>query len=289
MVRHRRAAIIRSMRPAAEPASESPDWPLIAPGDPPPYTLANEGGRAALLLVCDHASHATPRGLDRLGLDPSALARHIAWDIGAEQLARALAQRFDAPAVIAGYSRLLVDNNRALDDVTSIVAASDGVTIPGNRDLSAADRALRVRSFFNPYHGAIGERLEEFRRRALVPAFLSIHSFTPVMNDVPRPWHVGVLWDRDPRIAVPLLERLKATDGVCVGDNLPYSGRHPADYTVARHAERAGLPHVCIEVRQDLIDTPAGAERWTEILGSALTPILADPHLHRGWRTQNSA
>jgi predicted N-formylglutamate amidohydrolase len=277
------------MPPAAGPASEISRWPLIAPGDPQPFTLANANGRAALLLVCDHASPAIPRALDDLGIEEAARRRHIAWDIGAETLARDLAARFDAPAVIAGYSRLLIDNNRALHDPTSIVTTSDGVEIPGNRDLTETDRAQRVQSFFEPYHAAIAERLESFRLRALVPAFLSIHSFTPVMNGAERPWHIGVLWDRDPRMAVPLLERLRATGEVCVGDNLPYSGRHPADYTVARHAERVGLPHVCIEVRQDLIDTPAGAARWTELLAGALTPILQDPHLHRGWRTQNTA
>jgi len=274
------------MKTAAEPTSLTPDWPLIGPGDPPPYTLANPSGRAPLLLVCDHASRGVPRVLRGLGLDEAALSRHIAWDIGAENLTRALVQHFDAPAVIAGYSRLLIDNNRALDDATSIVEVSDRTPIPANRKLTAADRELRVRCFFEPYHGAVAQRLEDFRRRAVVPAFLSIHSFTPVMNDTPRPWHVGVLWDRDPRIAVPLLERLTATGEVTVGDNLPYSGRHPADYTVARHAERAGLPHVCIEVRQDLIDSPPGVARWSAILAAALTPILTDPHLHRDWRKQ---
>ncbi len=275
------------MNPAAELASGTSNWPLIGPGDPPPFSLANVAGRASLLLVCDHASRAVPRAMQALGLDESALVRHIAWDIGAEELTRSLAKRFDAPAVIAGYSRLLIDNNRSLQDPTSIVTRSDGVVIPANRDLGASDRERRVRSFFEPYHAAVHERLEDFRRRALVPAFLSIHSFTPVMNDRPRPWQVGVLWDRDPRIAVPLLARLQASGEVSVGDNLPYSGRHPADYTVARHAERAGLPHVCIEVRQDLIDAPAGVARWSTILAEALTPILADPHLHKGWRNQD--
>jgi predicted N-formylglutamate amidohydrolase len=289
MVRHPRTVIIHSMRPAAEPASESPHLPLLAPGDPPPFTVANREGPAPFLLVCDHASNAIPRALGSLGLDAAALERHIAWDIGADALARRLAQCFDAPAVIAGYSRLVIDNNRALDDPSSILATSDGVVIPGNLEVTATQRERRMHSIFEPYHQAIAARLDEFRRRAIMPAFLSIHSFTPVMNDEPRPWQVGVLWDRDPRIAVPLLERLQAIEGLCVGDNMPYSGRHPSDYTVARHAERAGLPHVCIEVRQDLIDHPAGAERWADILASVLTPILADPHLHRGWRTQNSA
>lgn len=267
------------MKTATETTVQPEDWPLIGPGDPPPYTFFNSAGRAPWLLVCDHASRVVPRALDELGLAQADLARHIAWDIGAADLTRSLAQRFDAPAVLAGYSRLVIDNNRALDDATSIVATSDGTAIPGNRDLAAAQRAERVHAIFEPYHRAIDARLEEFRRRSIVPALLSIHSFTPVMNGNARPWHVGVLWDRDARIAVPLMEDLAASEEVTVGDNLPYSGRHPADYTVARHAERAGLPHVCIEVRQDLIETPQGVERWSELLARSLAPILNGPNL----------
>lgn len=262
------------MRSAAEPTSNASSCPLIGPSDPPPFTLFNPGGAAPLLFVCDHASRAFPRALGSLGLASEVARRHIAWDIGAADLARELAHRFDAPAVLAGYSRLVIDCNRAPTDTTSIATESDGQVIPGNASLDAEGRKLRVQCFFEPYHAAIAARLAQFRRAAVVPAFLSIHSFTPVMNGTPRPWHVGVLWDRDARIAGPLLEGLRARPELCVGDNLPYSGRHPADHTVALHAESAGLPHVCIEVRQDLIDAPAGVERWGRILGETLAPVL---------------
>lgn len=271
--------------PAVQPGLQETDTrtianSLVGPGDPPSFQVANPEGRAALLLVCDHASRQFPAAMRALGLPEAATLQHIAWDIGAADLTRALARRFDAPAVLAGYSRLLIDCNRALTDATSIVSISDGIPIPGNAGLPPEAGAMRVRSFFEPYHGAVAAKLEEFRRRAIVPAFLSIHSFTPVMNGAERPWHVGVLWDRDARIARPLLERLGNRRDVVVGDNLPYSGRHPADYTVARHAERAGLPHVAIEVRQDLLAVAASVEHWSGILQEALQPILADPHLH---------
>jgi predicted N-formylglutamate amidohydrolase len=268
------------MRSALESALQNDDSSLIGPSDPPPFNLLNVSGKAALLLVCDHASRAFPTALERLGLTSEHTARHIAWDIGAASLTRVLGRLFDAPAVLAGYSRLLVDCNRAPEDPTSIVANSDGVPVPGNQKVSESDRAERLRSVFEPYHRAIELRLDEFRRREVIPAFISMHSFTPVMGSEPRPWNIGVLWDRDPRIAVPLLERLRAIDGLTVGDNLPYSGRHPADYTVARHAERARLPHVCIEVRQDQIETAAGVKRWAELLYGVLQPILLDPGLH---------
>ncbi len=269
------------MRSAAESSASHSTYPLIAAGDPPPYIEFNPHGRAPLLLVCDHASREFPGGLARLGLTAAAARRHIAWDIGAAELTRALAPLFDAPALLAGYSRLLIDCNRALTDPSSIVAASDGEVIPGNRRLTSIERELRARSFFEPYHAAIGLKLDEQRRRRLVPALVSVHSFTPVMGNEKRPWHVGVLWDRDPRIAVPLLERLRAVGGLMVGDNLPYSGRHPADYTVARHAESARLPHVCLEIRQDEIKSAAGVARWARIIADALGPILAEPALHR--------
>ncbi len=268
------------MRSAAESTSNATAYPLIGAGDPPPYSVFNAEGRAPLLLVCDHASREFPAALARLGLSKAATQRHIAWDIGAVELTRALARTFDAPAVLAGYSRLLIDCNRSLSDPSSIVAASDGELIPGNRRLTSLDRELRARSFFEPYHEAITQRLEELRRRRLIPALLSIHSFTPTLGKEPRPWHVGVLWDRDARIAVPLLERLRAVEGLVVGDNLPYSGRHPADYTVARHAESVRLPHVCLEVRQDEIQRAAGVARWARIIADALGPIIMEPALH---------
>jgi predicted N-formylglutamate amidohydrolase len=269
------------MRSAAESSAAHCHHPLIAPGDPPPYSEFNPAGRAPFLLVCDHASNAFPSGMTRLGLTEEATRRHIAWDIGARELTLALARLFDAPALLAGYSRLVIDCNRALTDPGSILAASDGEVIPGNRRLTSIERELRARCFFEPYHAAIALKLDELRRRKAGPAFISVHSFTPVMGNEQRPWQVGVLWDRDPRIAVPLLERLRKVAGLMVGDNLPYSGRHPADYTVARHAESARLPHVCLEIRQNELESPAGVGRWARIIADALGPILAEPALHR--------
>jgi predicted N-formylglutamate amidohydrolase len=257
--------------------------PLLGPGDPPPFEVHHPAGRASLLLACDHASRAFPAALGRLGLPDEATWRHIAWDIGAAELTRALAARLDAPAVLAGYSRLVVDCNRRLEDPTCFAAVSDGQRVPGNEHLGEADRRRRAAACYEPYHKAIAQRLHAYAHAGVVPALVAIHSFTPVYGTQARPWNVGILWDRDPRIAVPLLERLRAEPGLVVGDNEPYSGRHPADYTIDRHAESAGLPHVCIEVRQDELLTPAGVARWAEILGRALGDILAQPGVHAIW------
>ena len=262
-------------------AASGKDYPLIEPGDPEPFELLNpERATCGALLVCDHASQALPRALGQLGLDAFALQRHIAWDIGAGMMTRSLASYLQVPAVLAGYSRLVVDCNRSLDDPTAFRAYSDGDFVPGNHGLTPRDKELRAQSFYWPYHHAIGELINTVRSRRIAPAIIAIHSFTPFFNEADRPWQIGVLWDTDPRIPVPLMRKLRA-GGIRVGDNQPYSGRAPSDFTIDHHAEAAGLPHASIEVRQDLIDSAAGVERWTQILGDALGDILAEPSLYQ--------
>lgn len=255
---------------------------LLAPDDPPPFEVLHRERAAPLLLVCDHASRAVPRALGQLGLADSELMRHIGWDIGAASVTRRLGDLLDARAVLAGYSRLVIDCNRGLGDVTSIPAVSDGIPVPGNVDLTPAARVARVNACFRPYHDAIAAQLAEFAARGVVPVIFSVHSFTPIMNGKERPWHVGVLWDRDTRVPVPLIAELAAADPRrIVGDNEPYSAREPASFTIRTHAEAAGLPHASIEIRQDLIDTPAGAAYWADALAAALAPILAKPEIYR--------
>jgi predicted N-formylglutamate amidohydrolase len=254
-------------------------YPLIGPGDPPPYSTYNDHGQAPLLLVADHASPYFPAAMHQLGLADWVLERHVAWDIGSDQLTRFLADELDAQAVLAGFSRLIVDPNRRLDDPTAFIEVSDGIAIPGNLDLDEEQKSLRAQCFFKPYHDAIAARLERYHSRGIVPAFIAVHTCTPVFDRVVRPWHVGIMWDRDPRIAVPLMENLRRMDGICIGDNEPYSGRHPHDFTIDFHAEPAGLPHVGIEVRQDLVSDEDGARKWAGILAHALAPVLADETL----------
>jgi predicted N-formylglutamate amidohydrolase len=259
--------------------------PLLDADEQPPCSVVNAGGQAPALLVCDHASNVVPRVLNDLGLEPWVLQRHVAYDIGASALTARLAERLDAPAVMAGYSRLVIDLNRSLEDPTSMPEQSDGIEIPGNRGLDAQARGRRVRALFTPYREAIDRELHRRQAEVRAPALIAVHSFTPELQGHQRPWQIGILWDKDPRIPVPLMERLRARhEGLVVGDNLPYSGKHPADYTIDHHGEAAGLPHVSIEVRQDLIDDAAGAERWAGILFEALQPILSDPALYQPWQ-----
>jgi predicted N-formylglutamate amidohydrolase len=219
--------------------------------------------------------------MDRLGLEELATWQHIAWDIGAGELARGLADTLDAPAVLAGYSRLIVDCNRHPDDPQAFRRESDGWAIPGNAALSEFERRTRLACFFDPYHEAIAALLAGFRVRGVVPMVISVHTFTPAMGGVARPWHIGVLWDKDEPSARRLLAGLGSVPGLVVGDNEPYSGKHPSDFSVEHHAEQAGLPHVCIEVRQDTLESPAGVERWIRRLAPLLRDIVSDPELRR--------
>ncbi|HLY58851.1 MAG TPA: N-formylglutamate amidohydrolase [Stellaceae bacterium] len=270
--------------PARSPGASDgrdPGPPLLGPGDPPPVRIVHPGGKASVLVVCDHAANAVPRALGTLGLDPARLAEHIGWDIGAAAVAERLAQRLDAPSISTGFSRLVIDCNRAFNDPSLIPEVSDNVPVPGNRGLRTAEREARIAAFHRPYHEAITECVAGFGRRGIVPAIVSIHSFTPRMNGEDRPWHVGVLWDRDPRMALPLIANLAQGGGIAVGDNQPYSARSPQGYTMAQHALAHGLPHVLIEIRQNEIADDAGAERYADLIERALRPILADPQLYR--------
>jgi predicted N-formylglutamate amidohydrolase len=249
---------------------------LLQPGDPPPFEIVNQDGAGRVILIADHAGRAIPRALGSLGVGPAELARHIAWDIGIGEVTRRLARDLDAPAILGGYSRLVIDCNRKLGNPTSIPQESDGTAVPGNCGLSPEDRRRRAEEIHAPYHRAIAHMIEARRRAGPAPALVSMHSFTPVMDGFERPWHVGVLWNRDPRLPVPLIERLRADGALCVGDNEPYSGRDEQGYSIVVHGEALGLPYALIEIRQDLIDTSAGAAAWADRLAAALKEILAE-------------
>src|SRR4051812_43230144 len=222
-----------------------------------------------LLLLCDHASNALPEGL--LGLDPILLATHIAHDIGAAAVTRTLAAAYGAPAFLGVWSRLLIDLNRGADDPTLVMKLSDGSIIPGNRHANGDEVARRIAAFHAPYHAAIAGALDGMGDRAVV---ISMHSFTPAWKGRPRPWDVGVLYDRDRRLADPLMARL-AEAGFVVGDNEPYSGALEGD-TLYQHGTWRGLPHALIEIGQDLIASDAAAQAFAGRLKPVLDAALAD-------------
>ncbi len=234
---------------------------------------------AGVLVIADHASNAMPAEYGALGMPAAELRRHIAYDIGVEVLARTLAARLGCPAVLSRFSRLLIDPNRGDDDPTLVMRLADGVIVPGNARVDAAELRRRQERFTLPYHAAIAGTLDRMAASGVVPALLSVHSFTPEMRGRARPWHVGVLWDSDPRLPLPLLAALRADPGLVIGDNEPYDGALEGD-SMSRHATARGLAHALIEVRQDLIAKDADAVRWGEKLAALLEPILAQPDMH---------
>ena len=249
--------------------------------DPRPDSFEELPGtlQSGLLILCDHASNRIPPEYGNLGLPRSELERHIAYDIGVAPLGRALAGRFAAPAILTCFSRLLIDPNRGEDDPTLIMRLSDGAVVPGNARIGEAERAARVERFYRPYHRAIASRVDDMLAAGSPPAILSIHSYTPVWKGARRPWHAGILWDRDPRFAVPVLEGLRAEAGLRIGDNEPYDGALAND-TMYRHATKRGLAHILVEVRNDLIATPAGVLEWADRLEPIVRRTLENAELH---------
>ncbi len=241
--------------------------------------LENAEGRAPCLVLCDHATNRVPRRLRGLGLSTAELERHIAHDIGALAVSQRLSALLDAPLLWAGYSRLVIDPNRHLADPTSIPLVSDGTFVPGNEDLSEADRALRAEALFWPYHRLVEGAISESLRRGQVPLVVGVHSFTPVYEGVARPWDLGLLTDTDRRATEPLLAYLRQFDDSLVGDNEPYSATSPRGYTFDVHVLPQGLPHVLIELRQDLIADAAGAAAWANRLAPGIKELLARPDL----------
>jgi predicted N-formylglutamate amidohydrolase len=230
------------------------------------------------LVTCDHAGNAVPGwiGGGSLGLTPADMARHIAWDPGAAGVTRALAEALDSPAVLATFSRLVIDPNRGEDDPTLIMQVSDGTVIEGNRGLSAEGRAERLARLYHPYHAAC----TRLAARRPDTAICAVHSFTPQLRGrPPRPWQVGILHSpRDSRLALALIARLGGERDLCVGDNEPYAGHLPGD-AIDRHALAHGRPNVLVELRQDLIATPADQAAWAARLAPILVSVLQESGL----------
>ncbi|MEE8632980.1 MAG: N-formylglutamate amidohydrolase [Methyloceanibacter sp.] len=233
-----------------------------------------------LLVICDHAENTIPADYHTLGLRHDDLHRHIAFDLGAAGVSAGLAEALGAPAVLSRFSRLLIDPNRGLEDPTLIMQLSDGLVVPGNAALGAAEIEARIERFYRPYDLAVQRAVEAGITAGKPPAILSVHSFTQAWKGVPRPWAVSVLWDRDPRFSLPLLEGLRTIPDVGVGDNVPYSGQLQGD-TLYRHATMRGLAHALIELRQDLIFGAEGQAEWAGHLARVVRDVLGSaPGLH---------
>jgi predicted N-formylglutamate amidohydrolase len=256
------------------------DAQLLATDEPAPVRVLRAGGASDLFLTADHAGRAIPRQLGRLGVPESELTRHIAWDVGIRGVTERLSAAFDATAVFQTYSRLVIDCNRAPGVPGSIPEISEQTPIPGNVGLTQTARDARGAEIFNPYHDRITSLLDARATAGRRTVYIAMHSFTPTFKGESRAMQIGVLYNRDTRLANILLDLLRAEGDLTVGDNAPYAVSDLTDYGVPRHAERRGLPHVEIEIRQDLIADAAGeapwAKRMARLLAAADTRLKAE-------------
>lgn len=237
------------------------------------FQIEGEARPGRWLVTCDHASNRVPDwiGGGALGIGPDDMARHIAWDVGAAGLARALGERLDSPVILSDFSRLVIDPNRGEDDPTLVMQLYDGTIIPANRHIGSAQVEDRLDRLYRPYHAAYAD----LAARRADTVILAIHSFTPCLKGrPPRPWHVGVLYSHlDERLSKPLIARLMAETDLCIGDNEPYAGHLPGD-AIDRHALAKGRHNTLIEVRNDLIGTAAQQAHWADRLGPILHNTL---------------
>ncbi|MCZ8185313.1 MAG: N-formylglutamate amidohydrolase [Beijerinckiaceae bacterium] len=247
------------------------------------HEIVEGSAESGLVFLCDHATARIPADHAGLGLDPRELGRHIAYDIGAEAVTRSLARHFDAPAVLSRFSRLLIDPNRGEDDPTLVMRIADGAIIPGNATIGPEEIRHRIDRFYRPYDAAIQATLTAIAGTGRPPIVVAMHSFTPEMKGVKRPWHVTVIWDFDPRLNRRLLDSLAGEPGLIVGENEPYQGGYTGD-TIDRHCLSAGYAHALVEVRQDLIATPEDAEAWGNRLARHLRPLVSNPDLREARR-----
>lgn len=245
--------------------------PLLDDTDPPPYRVAEGSASSPFVIAADHAGRVIPRGLGTLGLSATELDTHIAWDIGVEGVSRHLAAHLEAFFIAQTYSRLVIDCNRPLIAASSIAPLSEVTVIPGNARVTPAEAETRAQAIFHPYHDRIEAELARRERAGQATIFIAMHSFTPRFKGFDRPWHCGVLYNRDARLAVPLLDLLRR-EGLEVGDNQPYFVSDDTDYAIPRYGEARGNLCIELELRQDLITEAAQQARW----GGLLARVLRD-------------
>ncbi|NVJ99837.1 MAG: N-formylglutamate amidohydrolase [Alphaproteobacteria bacterium] len=235
--------------------------------------ILNPDAREGLIILCDHATNHIPAGFEQLGLPDDVLAQHVAYDIGAEAVTRKMCELMGVSAVLAPVSRLLIDCNREPDSPTLVPAISDGISIPGNGDLSAGAIRARMDAYYTPFHDACAHLVEAHLDAGVVPLVVGMHSFTDEMGGEKRPWHAGFLWNKDPRLAQAMIGLMERETDLVIGDNLPYSGKD-LYHTMERHGAAHGLPQTTIEIRQDLLAKQSMTDEWAALMADLLDECM---------------
>lgn len=243
---------------------------MLEQGEPFPVLVANEGGSSAFVVVCEHAGRRVPRALRQLGLDAPRLEEHIAWDIGAEAVARHLCDLLDAALVVQRYSRLVIDCNRPPSSPAATPAVSDGVRVPGNEGLSDAARQARANAVFHPFHDRLAALLDGRAAQDRASILVTVHSFTALFGGAQRPWHFGAQYNRHPDLSRAVNDLMARDASLCIGDNEPYPVNDETHYTIPVHGERRGIPHTMLEIRNDLVRTARQQADWARRLSRVL-------------------
>lgn len=257
------------------PSRSTPCWPAAV-------EILNENGESPIILTCEHASNYIPREYRRLGLDEFELRRHIAWDIGAADVTRSLANRLDAIAFLGAYSRLLIDLNRPLDVDASIPTRSEDTDIPGNVGIDEIERRRRVQRIFVPFHDRIDAHLDQREREGRISIIVAIHSFTATYRDKERPWHIGILYGKAKVFGEIIVSRLSSDRQIQVGSNVPYGVSSEEDYGLLVHGDYRRLPAVIVEIRNDQVSGTAGVAEYVRRLEAALTSACSSLFIGRG-------
>ncbi|WP_274425604.1 N-formylglutamate amidohydrolase [Chelativorans sp. YIM 93263] len=248
---------------------------ILGADEPHPLETFNKNTQSDYFIICEHAGRRIPASLGTMGLSEEDRKRHIAWDIGARSVAVALSQALEAPLYMQRYSRLICDCNRHPDVLDFAPEISEATPIPGNQDLSQADRKARADAIFWPFHDAVAEALALREKNGLTTKVVTIHSFTPSYLGKSRPWEIGILYNRDLALAPAIAEWLKAETDLYVGVNQPYAVSDDSDYSIPVHGEKRGLPCVEFEIRNDLISSDEEAEKWAALIRQALFAVEA--------------
>ena len=262
---------------AARPGEDGSAERLLGADDPTPVDVVRPAGTSPFFLTCEHAGRTIPARLGTLGLAGPDLERHIAWDIGAAGVARELSARLDATLVLQRYSRLVVDCNRAPGAADFVVEVSEDTVIPGNQGLCEAAIDARAAAIFHPYHDCIHDLLEARTAAGRLTVAVSAHTCTPMYHGVHRPWHIGVMYEHDDRLAREMLAVLRdegEEPGLEVGDNQPYFMTSDKDYSMPRHGQGRGILHVGFEIRQDLVECEPSQREWAERVERVLRESL---------------
>jgi len=237
------------------------------------YQIFNDNNKSGILILCDHATNVIPQSVSKnsLGLSQEELASHIAYDIGALETSKKIARNLDSTLISSRFSRLVVDPNRSQQDPTLIMKLYDESLITGNLNLDKAQIQKRMCDFYYPYHKRIKKFITEKKKSNSCLLIISIHSFTPKLKKKSiRPWHIGILWDKDRRLSKLMIKNLECLETICVGKNQPYSGALEGD-TMHKHGTLNNIPHALIEIRNDLIATESGQNKWSKILAQIIS------------------